>query len=35
MAKNLNIVGVAFFAMAVVMTGWNAIIALHLHADSF
>jgi hypothetical protein len=31
---NLNIVGVAFFAMAVVMTGWNAVIALHLRSDS-
>jgi hypothetical protein len=31
---NLNMVGVAFFAMAVVMTGWNAAIALHLLSDS-
>ena len=31
---NLNIVGVAFFAMAVVMTGWNAAIALHLRSNS-
>jgi hypothetical protein len=31
---NLNIVGVAFFAMAVVMTGWNAAIALHLRSHS-
>jgi len=29
---NLNIVGVAFFAMAVVMTGWNAALALHLRS---
>ena len=31
---NLNIVGVAFFAMALVMTGWNAAIALHLRPDA-
>jgi len=31
---NLNIVGVAFFAMAIVMTGWNAAIALHLRSNS-
>jgi hypothetical membrane protein len=29
---NLNMVGVAFFAMAIVMTGWNAAIALHLRS---
>ena len=32
---NLNIIGVAFFAMAVVMTGWNAAIALHLRSNAF
>jgi hypothetical protein len=31
---NLNIVGVAFFAMAIVMTGWNAAIALHLRSEA-
>jgi hypothetical protein len=31
---NLSIVGVAFFAMAIVMTGWNAAIALHLRSNS-
>jgi hypothetical protein len=31
---NLNMVGVAFFAMAIVMTGWNAAIALHLRSQS-
>jgi hypothetical protein len=31
---NLNMVGVAFFAMAIVMTGWSAVIALHLRSDS-
>jgi hypothetical protein len=33
---NLNIVGVAFFAMAILMSGWNGAIALHLRSnDSF
>jgi hypothetical protein len=32
---NLNIVGVAFFAMAIVMSSWNAVIALHLRKNSF
>lgn len=31
---NLSIVGVAFFAMAIVMSGWNAAIALHLRSNS-
>jgi hypothetical protein len=32
---SLNIIGVAFFGMAIVMTGWNAAIALHLRSNSF
>jgi hypothetical protein len=31
---NLSIVGVAFFAMAIVMSGWNAAIALHLRSNT-
>jgi RNA polymerase sigma factor (sigma-70 family) len=31
---NLNIVGVAFFAMAIVMSSWNAAVALHVRSDS-
>jgi hypothetical protein len=31
---NLNIVSAAFFAMAIVMSGWNAAIALHLRSNT-
>jgi hypothetical protein len=31
---NLNMVGVAFFAMAIAMSGWNAAIALHLRSHA-